>query len=98
MIKFFWSFLANRYDANHFSVLQPRSTHFLMDGSSVGGLHKNLVASSSDLLHVSWGKGCPPLPYIDVLSADGNHTLMVMETFLATKAAPQAPALRSNES
>jgi len=58
-----------------------------MDGSAVGWLNQDFDAIVGELFHMSRGQRCPPLPGVDVLTADGNNSPMVLIATLTREAA-----------
>ncbi len=61
--------------------------HLLVDGSAVGWLDQNFDAGVGELFDVSRRQWCPPLPGVDVFTADGHDGLVVLIAPLACEAA-----------
>lgn len=56
--------------------------HLLMDGSAVGRLDQDFDLRVGQLLHMPRSQRRPPLPRVDVLTADGHDGPVVFKTLL----------------
>lgn len=59
-----------------------------MDGSAVGRLHQYFDLGVGQLLHMARGQRRTPLPWVDVLAADGHDGLVVLKALLFRHTAP----------
>lgn len=69
-----------------------------MDGSAVGWLDQDFDAGVGELFDVARGQRRPPLPGVDVLTADGHDSPVVVIAPLACKAALRPLTVMAEES